>query len=92
MHCASWAHALLSPTDFSPFLLSPPDRVFLSEAHDPMIPNDLKLLFGISKRDFSSPAYESHRQCGVRFKSHLGHCVTLRSVLLSVAAQINPTM
>lgn len=57
-----------------------------------MIHNDLKILFGILNRDLFSPACESERQCRIRFKSQLGHCVDLRSVLLFIAAQTNPQM
>lgn len=49
-----------------------------------MIHNDVKILSGISKRDFSSPACESEKQGEVMFKSQLGHRMTLRSVLLSL--------
>ena len=49
-----------------------------------MIHNDVKILSGISKRDFSSPACASEKQGEVMFKSQLGHRMTLRSVLLSL--------
>lgn len=90
-HCTSSVHPLCLPADFFPlssslsltglFLFFP-----LSEAHDPTICDDLKILFGISKRDFSSPPCESERQCGIRFKSQLGTCMTLRFVLPSIGA------
>ena len=75
---------------FPPLVLSFPNGAFffspLSEAYDLTICDDLKILFGISKRDFSSPPCESERQCGIRFKSQLGTCMTLRFVLPSIGA------